>query len=458
MSSPPAQWKSRPKFNVVIALCLMSANAWSAASPVEGPSNEAVEEVIATPAEGIFALEAALPRIDDSTLMVLAQARLAAARQDAVQARRLVDRLLAGADSSPRQRALAWGIAAETSFADGDYVRAAQAAKEWQAALDYAGSDRADAEGASQTAAMAKQLAGSPAQLVVSYRPRPEVVRRDKVGLPRSTIAINNIMQEVVLDTGANLSVVSFSTARRLGLRLLDGGASVSSSSRTAVETRLAVADKINFAGLALRNVAFLVLDDEQLVMPIPGGYRIEAILGFPVLRELQRFRITATGRLEPSLSETPALDEGQGNLRLIGNDLFVLAKVGGKPAAMLLDSGGASSSMSAAFARRHAGILKGLEQRRERVAGAGGAAERRAVNLPGATVRVGCHETTLPQLAVELAGTTGASSSVLGQDVLSAFEWWSVDFKRMRLDFGPVRARANGEPVTGPAGSTDND
>ncbi|KRE91338.1 hypothetical protein ASG87_18540 [Frateuria sp. Soil773] len=439
-----------------LALLLAVAQAVAAPiRPVPAPSDAAVEAMLAAPADEIFALEAALPQIREPSLALLAQARLAAARLDAAQARRLVDRFLAGGERSPRQRALAWGIAADAAFATGDYARAAKAARQWQAALAQAGSGKAEQEGAAQTAAVAAQLAAAPAQRVVSYRPRPEPVHRDKVGLPRSTVTIGGIAQEAVLDTGANLSVVSLSAARRLGLRLQGGAASVGSASRAAVATRLGVADTLRFAGLTLRNVAFLVLDDEQLAMPVPGGYRIDAILGFPVLRELRRFRITAAGRLEPSLPDAPMPGAAPGNLRLIGNDLFVQAEVGGQPAAMHLDSGGARSSLSATFARRHADLLKGLRQRREHVAGAGGAVERSAATWPGARVRIGSHETVLAGLAVELAGGTGASPSVLGEDVLGAFDWWSVDFARMELEFGPARTRAKHAPAVPSAGTS---
>lgn len=57
-------------------------------------------------------------------------------------------------------------------------------------------------------------------------------------------------------------------------------------------------AERLEFAGVTLANVAFLVLDDAQLEMPLPGGYKIDAIVGFPVLRMLDRITFEAGGRL----------------------------------------------------------------------------------------------------------------------------------------------------------------
>ncbi|MEW9571107.1 TIGR02281 family clan AA aspartic protease [Rhodanobacter sp. Si-c] len=442
-------WRCRGMGFVAGLLLSLGGGASCIAAQASAPPLRAatVEAMLAAPGQEIFTLRAALPRIDIPSLALLARARIAVARLDAAEASQLVDRFLAGKPRSPRQRAIAWEIATDAAFADGDYARAAKAAQQLQAALAASGADAAKRADAAQTAMMAIQLAALPVQRLVAYQPHAEPVHKDKVGLPRATANIDGRAQEAVLDTGANLSVVSLSTARRLGLHLQQGGASVGSSSRDAVAVRLGLADTVRFAGLTLHNVAFLVLDDAQLAMPVPGGYRIDAILGFPVLRALQRFRITAAGRLEPSLSTPGPSDAGTENLLMAGNDMFVRAEVGGVPVAMHLDSGAASSALSAAFARRHADLLRGLSSRRAHVAGAGGAVERRTVIWPGAHVRVGDRETTLAGLDVELADGTGASPNVLGEDVLGAFDWWSVDFGRMRLALGPPRAKT-GHPA----------
>lgn len=423
-----------------LTLLLIDAGALAAQSPQPLPLPDTeVAALLSRPGLGIFALEAALPRIREPSLALLARARLAAARLDAAGARRLVDRFLASRPRDPRQRALAWAIVADAAFAAGDYAAAARDAREQQAALVAAAGGEDERAGAAQTATMAAQLAAAPAQQVASYRPQAEPVHTDKVGLPRATAVIDGVAQEAVLDTGANLSVVSLSTARRLGLRMRQGDASVGSASRAAVAVRLGIADTLSFAGLTLHNVAFLVLDDQQLAMPVPGGYRIDAILGYPVLRELQRFRITAAGRLEPALSPASPAAAATGNLRMVGNDLYVRAQVGGQPVAMHLDSGAASSALSSWFASRHAGLLQGLRQHRQHVAGAGGATVSHTLTWPDVCVRLAGRGTVLASLDVEQAGSAG-SPNLLGEDVLHAFDWWSVDFGRMRVELGPPR------------------
>lgn len=303
-----------------------------------------------------------MPRIRDADLALLARACVAAARMDAVEAQNLVDRYLTVRERTPAECALAWPIAADASFAAGDYAKAAQAARAWQHALVARGATADAMADVVQMAELAEQLATMPAQQVGMYAPAAVDVVRDKVGLPRAQAHINAMAQDAVLDTGANLSVVSLSTARKLGLRLLDGQASVGSAARSAVATRIGIADKLDFAGLSLIHVPFLVLADAQLNMPVPGGYQIDAILGFPVLRELQRLTFTAGGQLVPSRSEHVG---APGNLRLAGSDLYVDVSLNDLPVAMHLDSGGAKSSLSSRFAKEHPTLLKGCRPAR---------------------------------------------------------------------------------------------
>lgn len=410
-------------------------------------SRQQAQSTLVSAADGeVFALAAALPRMSDSGLTLLAQARLAATQLDAAEASRLVTRYLADGTRAPAERALAWPIVADARFADGDYREAADASHAWEKALAERGASADDRANALQMAAMAEQLAVAPKQQVTAYVPRPETVTRDKVGLPRSNVTINGKPQEVVLDTGANLSTVSLSTARKLGLRMLDGSASVGSASRQAVVTRVGVADHFEFAGLSLSHVAFLVLDDDQLNMPVPGGYQIDAILGFPVLRQLQRLEFTADGKLLPSRSTGVA--DASGNLRMAGSDLYVNVMLDGMPVSMQLDSGGSRSALSSRFASQHPSVIKGLKAKKEHVAGAGGSQVNQSAIWPDVHVCIGDRQTVLPAITITLTNAgTGKDTNLLGGDILQSFDHWTIDFQRMQFEVGAPLSKAAAKP-----------
>lgn len=412
--------------------------AW-ASSPA--PADARAHALLQGAADGdIPALRAALPTLA-SPWQDLARARLAAARLDEAEAIALAEGYLRAVGTGC-EAALAQAVIADAAFAAGRYARAAEAGNARLALLRDCGGDADEIEGAGTLASLAGQLADAPAQRMAAAVAGPTSFGRDKVGLPRAQATINGHRQDAVLDTGANLSVVSATMAAQLGLRDL-GQARVGSSSRTSVATRVAIADRVVLGGFALENVVFLVLDDAQLEMPVPGGYRIDAIIGLPVFRAIGRVRFGKDGALD--LGGGQAVAPAAGNLSLVGSDLYVDASVDGIAVPLHLDSGGSASSLSARFAAANPDIVAGLPQSRQRLAGAGGATERDVAQWPDVEVSVGGGRHVLPELAVTLRDSADVrvrNQGVLGGDVLNAFDSWTLDFRAMRLELGaPIAA-----------------
>ncbi len=388
----------------------------------------------------VFALERAIPRIADAELAAVARARSAAARLRDAEVDPLLGGLTHDPSASAKHRALAWSVVADAAFAQGDYARAAQAAERRAQALQQSGAPQDRVADARQMQDIAQVLSSAPRQSVAALAPAPASVSRDKVGLPRAQVKINGRMQEAVLDTGANLSVVSLTTAKRLALRILEADSTVASSSREAVLTRIGIANALEFGGLTLKDVAFLVMDDKHLEFPVPGGYRIDAIVGFPVFRQFKRFRFDRAQGFVPEPDLAGSAAGSAGNLRVVGSSLYVDAAIDRTPVALHLDSGGSASSLSALFAERHPGFAQGLPRSEQRVGGAGGVTVRSAVELPEMRLTLAGKDIAVSGLSLELDDATGAESTnfgVLGGDVLSRFSSWTVDFVKMSFELG---------------------
>ena len=444
--------RSRPVTGVVLVvaiLCLATGCATRQAprdSADLAPDPSSVERAIEDASKGdVFALDQMIPRIADPGLAAIARARASASRLHESEVAPILAELLQDPTTSATQQALAWSVMADASFAQGDYTGAAAAAASLSGALEDSGAAQKRIDDARQMESVARVLGASPRQVVAAYAPSPASFGRDKVGLPRARVTINGAEQEAVLDTGANLSVVSRSAAGRLGLRILEGQPTVGSSSREAVATRIGIADELELAGLRLKNVAFLVLDDAHLSFPVPGGYRIDAIVGFPVFREFKRVRFDRSGMFvpEPGLAH-PRIGPA-GNLRVVGSNLYVEAGINGIPVALHLDSGGTASSLSALFSERHADVVDGLPRQDERLAGAGGATTRVAATLAGARLTLADRSVVVPELSVVISDGADVESDnfgVLGGDVLDRFASWSLDFVNMSFEFGPEPGR----------------
>lgn len=437
------QAHTRPARALWAAVLLMVHGLCAAAGPVgSSPAAVAAPGAVIEDAEAgdVFALERARTSITDPALAAIARARIAAARLRAEEATSVARAVAKDAAASPDQQSRAWAVLADATFTAGDYANAAEAVEGWRTALQQRKAPQKDIDDAQRMGALAFALSSAPRQRVELLAPRTVAVRTDKVGLSRADATVNGHSQEAVLDTGAGLSVVSQSTATRLGLRMLEREATIGSAARDAVPTRIGVAEKFEFAGLELRNVAFLVLDDQQLELPVPGGYRIDAIIGFPVLREFKRIRFDRSGSMTPEPGATARSTTE--NLRIVGNSLYVDARFRGIPVAMHLDSGGPRSSLSSRFSERHPYVVEGLATTDERLAGAGGATTRRSAVMRDATLEVAGKTATLPELSivVEDGGEVEAENfGLLGGDVLNQFAWWALDFEAMTFELGPA-------------------
>jgi len=389
----------------------------------------------------VFALERHGTASTDIRMSAIAKARIAAARLQASEAIALAAPVARDPGAPPAHRARAFAVLADATFTAGNYADAASAADGWHDAMTRNNAPAEERDEARRLGALAHALSTAPKQRVESLAPVAAAMRRDKVGLSRADATINGHLQEAVLDTGAGLSVVSRSTAARLGLRMLDAAATIDSASRDAVPTRIGVADRFVFAGLELRNVAFLVLDDAQLELPVPGGYTIEAIIGFPVLREFGRLRFERHGSLVPEPA-VPAHARKE-NLRIVANALYVEATLRDVPVALHLDTGGPRSFLSSRFAQRHPHFADGLPQQDERMAGAGGATTRRVARIANATIALAGTRAMLPELTIVTKDgdeVQAQNFGLMGGDVLDRFEDWTLDFRSMTFEPGAPR------------------
>ena len=416
------------------------------AAPSPPPSRVPVPARTQTPLEAAFEaagrgdlgpLRRMLPAAHGDAA-VLVRARLAVALLDPAPADPALLRIAAGHD--PSLRTIALSILTADAFLRGAYADAARWGRSLGAVLTERGDvTRArDVEHQWQVAAL---LVGHPPQTVegpIAQRTIP--ARTDRVGLSRIDVAVNGQAQDAVFDTGASLSVLSAGTARRLGVSVIDGGTSVNNGVEGTVAVRLGVADRLEIAGVVLRNVPFLIIDDAQLTFPLPGGYDIKAIIGLPVMAALGRVRMEpAAGRF----TVQPPRDAAPGPSNLVGGagQVFVTVAIDGAEVPLHLDSGANRSSLSARYAAAYPARVAALETGQARMASAGGQASTRIASWPHAPLGVAGRTLVLPMLTIALPEPGAAPPrdyGTLGSEALRAFESYTLDFRGMRLELGP--------------------
>jgi predicted aspartyl protease len=391
----------------------------------------------------IAPIAAALAATTDADARALLSARLAAARFDPQAGLDpALARLAQGADPAMRRAALT--ILTSVAFTQGDYAEAVRTGLLLEQALADDSEARAGVERARR---LAQLLVGQGRQSVdgpVAHGSVP--ARRDRVGLPRIDVTINGQTQEAVVDTGANLSVLSLETAQRLGVRVLDARTDVSNGVEGTVPVRIGVADRLEIAGTVQRNVAFLIIDDAQLTFPqVPGGYDIRAIVGLPALRALGRLRIENAGTFSV-LPASAAAEAGASNLHGSGNDLFVDVILDGRPVTLHFDTGANQTSLSARYAAANPDAVAALQTGQSRMSSAGGTRTSQTATWPNAPLQIAGRGLRLPVLPINLpaGGARPPFNGTLGSDVLRAFESYTIDFGAMRLELGaPLQTAA---------------
>lgn len=254
------------------------------------------------------------------------------------------------------------------------------------------------------------------------------------VSLP---LAIEGRRVQFLLDTGANVSMMSDAEATRLGLvtRGSDGRASDLAGGSTGVRT--AIARRVVIGRTVLQDVPFLVTPADQMPWKeLPPGQ--QGMVGLPLAIALDVVRWNRDGMCH---SGSAAVDRSAAARpsALRFDKLHVIANVefGGKRLEFILDSGNqAGTQLWERFGADFPSLVK--ERGRQgsvRVTQIGGAADRDVILIPGLQFEVGGKDTRLADGPLFSKPVGNAQfHGLLGMDVLSQADDVTIDFLSMTL------------------------
>jgi predicted aspartyl protease len=404
----------------------------------------------ASPAENLLPVDAALARWDMAEARMLAQAMPKGAERCAVEGiiatrdnrldevSKSLPRCLAILEQTHSARAHAAFEALLDSYArQGAYRKEHALIVRWLAAhgepVDP--DELADLREALGTAAVLRDVSrakatGSSSATLHSYR--------NVLGTQNVDLTVRGVTLSWNIDTGANLSVVTESAARRMRLAVRDARTRAVGLTGHSVPTRIAVIYRLPVGGVTLRNVVAIVVPDSALFIRSPrGNYQIAAILGCPALAQLGRFRIDADG--------TFAIDRA-GPLLRSGATLYMKqltpvaeVEIAGRPGLMSIDTGANRSSLHASYAIRFADRARLWSSKRDATFGLGGSTEGDVAVEPGITITAGVATVVEQDVTVTLEGDkTAPVLGNLGQPALTARGSYTFDFRAMRLLLGP--------------------
>ena len=259
---------------------------------------------------------------------------------------------------------------------------------------------------------------------------------KDKAGLTNVPLEVGGRRVDFVFDTGANISTVTASFARRLGFRVIEADIRIGTITGHKVRARLGVAPEIGVGRARVRHAVFLVFEDKDLFFA-PINYQIDGILGFPIIEALRQITLTREGELviprrpDPSAARNMALDE---------LTPLIAGEYRGRRLAFTFDTGAVSSAFYPPFFKAYEAEIRATSTpRRERIGGAGGFKEVTAY-------RVKTLALTFAGRRAEFASARVMSDSVrdddryfygnLGQDLIKQFPSMTLNFDAMSITF----------------------
>lgn len=254
---------------------------------------------------------------------------------------------------------------------------------------------------------------------------------KDKAGLITTEVKVNDTQINFVFDTGAGISCITESVAKKMGVKILpENNISVASFTGQKNKVRIGVAPEINLGELKIHNAVFLVYPDKAFTFA-DGAYVINGIIGFPIVKELGTITIE-----KDKLTFSKELDANTTEKNLFVDELraIVMLTYKSKTLPFNFDSGAKESLFNKAFYETFKTDLDRigtLETSKSSSAGAEVVATEVLV-LKDQQLYLGKKLIQLPKMEIDQKdyGVYGeVNFGNIGQDVLGQFEKVVISF-----------------------------
>jgi hypothetical protein len=254
--------------------------------------------------------------------------------------------------------------------------------------------------------------------------------KRNLLGVLEVPVEIHGETQYWIVDTGANVSAMSRSAARRLGLQPLEGSAEVKGASGSLVPIHVAVVPELRIGKATLHNAVFVLLDDQDLLVT-QVHYQIDGIIGYPVLAALGKITFYRNGTFGVGVSTKPLLRKDH-NLFVEKQTPLAAARIGGTVCLFTLDTGTQRTILTARYYREHTSDFVMKETIDRSVAGVGGTRSIPSYTLESIPIEVGGRRTILhdvPVLTDRVGKNYDDFCGNLGLDAVEQFSAFTLDF-----------------------------
>lgn len=278
-------------------------------------------------------------------------------------------------------------------------------------------------------------LASNPDLAVISQHPAgiPTHVIDGNVFAP---ITIDGAARAYMLDTGLNLSMMSESEAKSLGLSPQSSATAVTDiGGLSGPAARIVEVDRLRVGSTELRHVPFLVVDDSNGAFSgVPAGQH--GVLGIQPLLALG----TLNFRKDGSLYIGATAEHASAAAPLLFDGAMPLSQIvyRGRRVTVTFDTGATQTTLNPPFAKLFPEVLKDGKSESHTLNGISGITKQQSISLPHLKLIFG-RTVCLSPAIVLLNKTTGSSAYAaanLGYDLMQQAIPFTIDFHHMLISF----------------------
>ena len=246
------------------------------------------------------------------------------------------------------------------------------------------------------------------------------------------------VQGENILDTGANISVISESEAKRLGLVIRDTSSKIGDIGGSAGAMRLTEAPDLWIGDFHLKNVAFAVLPDaDEPFVGEPVDH--QGVLGIPIFLALESLRFEKNGQIVVRPTHAGA-SRPSASLAFNGHNPLMQLLFQRKPLTFTLDTGADGTYLYKPFADKFPVLMQEGKQHQKQVTGVFGSSSQDSIDMGSLRLSVAQSEVELKPATVILNATTDTSKWTdgnFGFDLLQKMLPVTIDFHAMQMSFG---------------------
>ncbi|HEY4195971.1 MAG TPA: retropepsin-like aspartic protease [Mucilaginibacter sp.] len=258
--------------------------------------------------------------------------------------------------------------------------------------------------------------------------------KHDMLGLIEIPVKCNADTFSAIFDTRANISTITKTYAKKLGLHILDVSYNEGSGA-TGIQFKsgMGVADSLRIGDVLVKNVVFQVMPDSILYIA-PVKFQLNIIIGFPVIAQMQEVHIFKNGTM--TIPQTPTKTDLH-NFALDGLDPVIALKTGNDTLDFHFDSGASTSMFYVAYLNKYRATVTKVSKTKLVGFGGAGGIDKKMVYV-------------LPKVDLTLAGKTVIIDSVdvlqkkivpeekfygnIGQDFVNQFNELIYNFNYMYI------------------------